>query len=85
MSRMSSLLREAADALNDGRDPLTAPFLDEYDVTLDECYDLAGFLAIGAQMVAWAMDNPKVAVAAIQGAKMQEWITLMQRAGWGES
>lgn len=79
MSRMSSLLREAAGALNDGRDPLTSPFLDEHDVTLTECFDLADLLAAGAELVAWAIDNPKLAAAAIQGAKMQTLLTLMER------
>jgi len=54
----SGLLRKAADALDDGRDPLTNPFLSENDVTLDQCFTLAEQLAIGARMVAEAIENP---------------------------
>lgn len=68
MSRQADLLREAADALNDGRDPLTNPFLSEHGVTLDECYDMADFLALGARLIAWAVENPKRAGAAFRGA-----------------
>jgi hypothetical protein len=65
---MPLLLREAAAALEDGRDPLTTPFLSDFDVTLDECYDMAGWLAVGARLVAWAHENPKQAVIAARGA-----------------
>jgi len=83
MSRMSDLLRDAAEALDDGQIPLMNPFLSEHDVTFDECMDLAELLAVGAQVVAWAIDNPKAAAAAFNGAQMQTLITLMERAGWG--
>jgi hypothetical protein len=46
--------------------------------------DLVGLMAVGAQVVAWAIDNPKIAAAAFQGAQMQTLITLMERTGWGE-
>lgn len=68
MSRTSELLKAAADALEDGRDPLTTPFLDEHAVTLDECYDLAEWLAVGAQLMAWAIENPGHAKTAVSGA-----------------
>lgn len=68
MSRSSELLKAAADALDDGRDPLTPPFLDEHRVTLDECYDLAEWLAVGAQLMAWAIENPRRARTAVEGA-----------------
>ena len=68
MSRSSELLKAAAEALEDGRDPLSAAFLGEYDVSLDECFDLADSLALGAHLIAWAMDNPRKAVLATQGA-----------------
>jgi hypothetical protein len=80
MSRMPDLLRKAADALNDGRDPLTLPFLSDNDVTCDECFDMAELMAAGAQAVAWAMDNPKIAAAAFRGAKMETLLRLMERA-----
>lgn len=68
MSRSSELLKLAADALVDGRDPLTLPFLSDHDVTLDECYDLAEWLAVGAQLMAWVIENPRQARSAISGA-----------------
>jgi hypothetical protein len=57
--KSSDLLREAAKALDDQRDPLLASFLSEHDVTLDECMNLAENLAIGARMAAYALDNPR--------------------------
>lgn len=68
MSRTSELLKAAADALDDGRDPLTTPFLSDHAVTLDECYDLAEWLAVGAQLMAWAIENPRQARTAASGA-----------------
>jgi hypothetical protein len=53
------MLRLAADALDDGRDPLTNPFLADNDVTLDQCYALAEQLAIGARIVAAGIENPR--------------------------
>jgi hypothetical protein len=55
----ADLLRKAADALDDGRDPLANPFLADNDVTLDQCYSLAGQLAIGARVVAEGIENPR--------------------------
>lgn len=63
MSRSSELLKAAAAALEDGRDPLHNSFLCEHEVTLDECYSLAEYLAIGGRLIAWAMENPKQAAA----------------------
>jgi len=68
MTRASELLKAAADALTDGRDPLANPFLDEHAVTLDECYNLAGWLAVGAQLMAWAIENPRQAKTAVSSA-----------------
>ena len=83
MSRMTDLLRGASEALKDGRDPLAQPFLSDNDVTLEECYDLAELLAAGAGLVAWVMDNPKIAAGAFRGAKMEMLLDLMKRSGWG--
>ena len=55
----ADLLRAAADALDDGRDPLTNPFLADNDVTLDQCYSLAEQLAIGARIVAEGIEKPR--------------------------
>jgi hypothetical protein len=68
MSRSSQLLKAAADALENGEDPLALHFLSEYDVEAGECLDLADSLALGARLIAWAMENPKKAVVAVQGA-----------------
>ncbi len=55
----ASLLRAAADALDAGQIPLMDPFLGEHDVTLDQCMSLAEQLAIGARIIAAAIENPK--------------------------
>jgi hypothetical protein len=55
----AELLELAAEALGDGRDPLTNPFLSDNDVTLDQCYSLAEQLAIGARIVAYGIRKPK--------------------------
>jgi hypothetical protein len=68
VSRQSDLLKAAADALDDGRSPLEGAFLGDHGVTLDELFDLAERLSIGARLVAWAIENPKLAGAAASGA-----------------
>lgn len=67
MSRMADLLDKAADALENGEDPLALHFLSENEVTLDECFDLADKLAMGARIISWATRNPKAATAFAQG------------------
>jgi hypothetical protein len=59
MTRRTELLTAAAGALDDGRDPLAPPFLDDHEVTLDECFFLAEQLAIGARLVAYGLDHPQ--------------------------
>lgn len=59
MGRRTELLEAAADALEDGRDPLTQSFLAEHDVTMEECHALAEQMAIGARLVACGLDNPR--------------------------
>jgi hypothetical protein len=54
----TELLRLAADALEDGQVPLTDPFLSDNGVTLDEAFSLAEQLAIGARIVATAIEDP---------------------------
>lgn len=68
MSRSAELLKAAATALENGEDPLSLHFLSEHDVESGECLDLADSLAMGARLIAWAMEHPKQAVAAAQGA-----------------
>jgi hypothetical protein len=66
VSRSSKLLRAAADALENGVDPFSAGFLSEHDVTFDEVSDLADRMAIGAQVTAWAIENPRRAMRIVQ-------------------
>ena len=54
--------------------------LAEHEVTLDECMDLADSLAIGARLYAWAIENPKQAVAAAEGASIGMRMDLITRA-----
>lgn len=68
MRRSSELLEAAADALENGEDPFGAHFLSEHDVESGECLDLADKLAMGARLIAWVQENPKLAVAAASGA-----------------
>ena len=58
-ARRTLLLTEAAKALGAGQDPLMNPFLSEHEVTLNECYDLAEQLAIGARIVARGLADPR--------------------------
>jgi hypothetical protein len=55
----SDLLRSAAEALDNGEDPFGAAFLGEHGVTADQCMALAQQLAIGARMVARAIERPR--------------------------
>jgi hypothetical protein len=71
MSRDTDLLRAAADALSDGRDPFDRSFLVENQVTLDEVCDLGDLMALGARIVAWGLEHPEQAVAALNGAHLQ--------------
>lgn len=59
MASSSELLRRAAAALDDGRNPLVNPFLSDNDVTLDQCFGLAEHLALGARIVARAIESPR--------------------------
>jgi hypothetical protein len=66
MSRSSELLKAAAAHLENGGDPFHE-FLADNDVTIDECFDLADSLAMGARLIAWAMENPRQAGIAARG------------------
>ena len=45
-ARLRSLVKAAADALDDGKDPFERWFLVENEVTLDEAYELAETMAM---------------------------------------
>ena len=68
MRRSSELLKAAADALENGEDPFGGHFLGEHEVESGECMGLADKLAMGARLIAWVQENPKLAIAAAQGA-----------------
>jgi hypothetical protein len=57
----SELLRAAAEALDEGTDPFCQSFLAEHDVTFGQCMALSKQLAIGARMVARAIERPRSA------------------------
>lgn len=63
MSRQAELLRAAADGLDEGNHPFCDQFLSGHEVTFDECLDMAGLMAEGARIVAWAIENPRDAAA----------------------
>jgi len=70
MSRMTDLVKAAADALDDGQDPFHGAFLLDNGVTLDECFTLSELLAVGARLVAFGLENPTLMLAAMNGAQM---------------
>jgi hypothetical protein len=78
--RQAELLDAAADALDDQVDPFTPGFLSKHDVTFDECMDLAEWFALGARVVAWAIENPAKASAALKGANQQLQYEAFMRA-----
>lgn len=70
MSRATELLKAAAVALEDGNDPFHTNWLADNDVTFNECMDLSESLAIGARLLAWVIEHPHEASAALNGAQM---------------
>lgn len=68
MRRMADLLTKAADALDHGEDPFGLHFLNEHEVESGECLDMADYLALGARLAAWVIENPKRAGVAFEGA-----------------
>lgn len=70
MNRSVALLRKAAVALEDGRDPLSTAFLAEHAVTYDECMALSDHLAMGARLLAYAVEHPAEALGAVNGANL---------------
>jgi hypothetical protein len=59
MASGSELFRLAAEALDEGTDPFCQSFLAEHEVTFDQCMALSRQLAIGARMVARAIERPR--------------------------
>jgi hypothetical protein len=55
----AELLREAADALDEGTDPFSTGWLSEHEVTFDQCMNLAKQLAIGARIIARGIERPR--------------------------
>jgi len=70
VSRSTELWRKAAEALEDGRDPLTMPFLADNEVSMDECFAIGDAMAAGLRLLAWAVENPEAARGAINGAHL---------------
>jgi hypothetical protein len=59
MNRRTDLLNKAAEALENGEDPLAVSFLSGHEVTSEECMSLAQQLAIGARLVAYGLEHPR--------------------------
>lgn len=80
MSRSSELLKAAAGVLEfDRGDVFGDAFLAEHEVTFDECTGLADSLATGARLVAWAIENPRQAAAAVEAASISSQTDLVRR------
>ncbi|MEM9609961.1 MAG: hypothetical protein AAGA99_21250 [Actinomycetota bacterium] len=58
MSRQRDLLRLAVEALRDGESPFHESFLIKHEVTLDEVYDLADFMASSIEIVLTMAGEP---------------------------
>jgi hypothetical protein len=56
---ITDLLRAAADALDEGRDPLENGFLQDNEATADQVLDLRELLAIGARIAAVGVAYPR--------------------------
>lgn len=65
-SRRAELLEAAAGALEEYTDPFSGAFLSGHEVTFDEHLELAEDMAVGAGIVAWAVEHPKEAMAVIR-------------------
>lgn len=59
MRPSAELLLAAADALDNHSDPLDGWFLREHEVTLDQAASMAEQLALGARIVAHAIEHPR--------------------------
>jgi hypothetical protein len=66
------LLALAAEALQDGRDPLDESFLADNSITFDEVVVLADTTVLGLRLLAWALDHPREAAAALDGAGLTQ-------------
>jgi hypothetical protein len=76
---ITELLRMAADAFDDGRDPLAKAFLDEHGVTMDQAMNLAENLAIGARIVADGTEKPRSPAGAIV---LRAWVAATASQEW---
>ena len=45
---------------------------------------MADLLAAGARIVAWILDHPVIASAALNGAAVDELVTMLGKNGWGQ-
>lgn len=70
-ARQVELLTAAANALQDGQDPLATPFLTAHAVTLQESFDLADNLTAGALIFADAIRHPAVATAVLSRGRLE--------------
>lgn len=69
--RLATLLGAAADALDNGCDPLDEGFLADHLVaTNEERATLASLLALGARLVSFGLDRPDLAAAALDGTHL---------------
>jgi hypothetical protein len=65
MASTAEQLRLIASGLDVGETPLNERFLSEHQVTLDQAMTLAEQLAIGAWIVAYALDHPQSAAGSV--------------------
>jgi hypothetical protein len=68
MRRMVQLLDAAADTLDDYRDPFHESFLVEHGVVGNEVLELSTLIAMGARVMAFALDDPGALSAALDAA-----------------
>lgn len=68
--RMAELLDAAAVALDDKRSPFDTSWLTEHKVTFDEVMSLSEWMALGSELVAILLRNPRAAESAMAGAML---------------
>lgn len=59
MASTAGLLRKASEALERAEDPFSGEFLRDNDVTFDQCMTLSQMMALGARVVAKALEQPR--------------------------
>jgi len=69
-ARLTALLTAAADEMDKGCDPFDAGFIADHQISHEENGTLAGLLALGARLIAFGLDRPDLAAAALDATHL---------------